>query len=69
MTWPENLNSGKLIAQVRASDADSEDSGTLRYSISRRNNDIALQLLRVNPETGDVILKQTLDREIHDKYV
>ena len=58
---------GYLIAQVRAFDADSENSGLLRYSLSRQNKKLASQLLRVDPVTGDVTLKETLDRELHDK--
>ena len=69
MTWPENMYAGQLIAQLQATDADSENSGLLRYSLSRRNKEIARQLLHVDPVTGDVTLKDTLDREQHDKLV
>lgn len=67
VTLPENLQSGRKIIRVQASDADFRGSGTLRYSVSRRNKNIARNLIEVDSVTGDVTLRQTLDRELHDK--
>ena len=64
----ENLYPGRIIVRVQAHDRDSGSYGRLRYSLSVLNNKPLIRtLLEVDPVTGDVILKETLDRETHNK--
>uniref|UniRef100_H2YUK4 Cadherin domain-containing protein n=1 Tax=Ciona savignyi TaxID=51511 RepID=H2YUK4_CIOSA len=66
VTLLENLPSGHVVSRVQAHDADSGAAGRIRYAISRRNKATAQNLVNINAITGDVVLKQKLDRESHN---
>ena len=64
----ENIIRGYKITTVHAEDADSNLFGEVRYFIpSSGNSQTALDLIDVDPISGDVTLKQSLDREKHNK--
>lgn len=54
------------MTRVKAFDADTGPWGTVTYSLSARNKGLARHLVDVDPKTGDVTLRQKLDREKHD---
>jgi len=62
----ENLPPGHVISHVHATDVDTGLWGSVHYSVSKRNKDAARKLVRIDEVTGDVILRQKLDRERHD---
>ena len=64
----ENAQPGFIITTVHAEDADSGTFGDLRYFLpGTGNNQVALDLVTVDSITGEVTLKQSLDREKHNK--
>ncbi|XP_002129128.2 protocadherin beta-18 [Ciona intestinalis] len=63
----ENLPRGEIITSVQAHDEDSGTFGQIRYFVpASGNSQTARKLIRVDPITGDVMLKQPLDREKHN---
>ncbi|EZA53066.1 Protein dachsous [Ooceraea biroi] len=64
---PENLPSGTLVGSVSATDPDLGKNSLLRYAIVQTNSSFA-----VDPDTGEIITREPLDREtksIHELVV
>ena len=57
----ENAKIGSKIGQIEASDLDSGDFGTIRFSITHEK-------FRIDHETGELFLRGKLDREFLDSY-
>ena len=61
----ENLPAGTLVAQLNATDADRDDFGRITYSILSAS---ALEVFKIDEETGDVSTRRPLDRELRKVY-
>ena len=61
----ENLPAGTLVAQLNATDADRDDFGRIIYSILSAS---ALEVFKIDEETGDVSTRRPLDRELRKVY-
>ena len=60
---------GSLVAQVTATDQDSESHGTLNYRItcvSRNNVQITPQIFTINSTTGDITITQLLEEGLYN---
>ena len=62
---PEDALVGRLLGQVEAFDVDLEGNSTLQYNITESADS---NIIRINPSTGEVYLRSTLDREVKDRY-
>ncbi|CAK8673498.1 unnamed protein product [Clavelina lepadiformis] len=63
----ENMEPGSVITTVHATDADSGVRGEVRYFVPVSGNTRAARnLVTVDPVTGNIMLKEPLDREKHD---
>ncbi|KAM3864775.1 protocadherin-23 [Diretmus argenteus] len=61
---PEHAEIGSCFLQVIATDADSPDFGTLRYSLSDGfDKQDKHPLFQINPETGELCVLQDIDRD------
>lgn len=61
----ENLPTGTLLVQLNATDADRDDFGRITYSILSTT---ALEVFKIEEETGDVFTRRPLDRETRKLY-
>ncbi|XP_076823266.1 protocadherin-18-like [Clavelina lepadiformis] len=61
----ENLEPGTNISRIHATDEDSGENGKVRYFLTPAGT-AASELLTIDEESGQVSLKQKLDREKHD---
>lgn len=61
----ENSPAGALVVQLNASDADRDDFGHVTYAIL---SSAALELFKVDEETGDIVTRRPLDRETRKLY-
>lgn len=61
----ENLPAGTLVIQLNATDADRDDFGRIAYSILSTT---ALEVFKIDEETGDVFTRRPLDRETRKLY-
>ncbi|KAI2811046.1 calcium ion binding, partial [Blomia tropicalis] len=61
----EDASSGTLIGQVDAFDVDLEGNATLHYNITDPNEST---IFRINPSTGQIYIRSTLDRELKERY-
>lgn len=52
------------LFQVKANDIDSNENGQIQYQLL----DDQLYYFGINSHTGHLFLRQTLDRELQDKY-
>ncbi|XP_065908821.1 cadherin-23-like [Dysidea avara] len=59
----ENVEISSIIFTVNATDTDAGVNAEIQYSITTNT-----EMFMINSTTGDVILTQTLDREIDDTY-
>uniref|UniRef100_A0A2K6KA43 Protocadherin 1 n=1 Tax=Rhinopithecus bieti TaxID=61621 RepID=A0A2K6KA43_RHIBE len=66
VAFPENNKPGEVIAEVTASDADSGSNAELVYSLEPEP--AAKGLFTISPETGEIQVKTSLDREQRDSY-
>ncbi|XP_024085354.1 fat-like cadherin-related tumor suppressor homolog [Cimex lectularius] len=62
----EDAMIGEIVAQVSATDLDTEENGDVTYSIERGD---AHQQFSIHPKTGEVSVIQPLDRELVSSYV
>ncbi|XP_053312733.1 protocadherin-16 [Spea bombifrons] len=63
-TLSEGTARGSCFLQVSASDADSGSLGAVSYSLSPRTP----AQFRIHPETGDLCISETLDRDDGDRF-
>ncbi|XP_012412337.1 protocadherin-1 isoform X2 [Trichechus manatus latirostris] len=66
VAFPENNKPGEVVAEVTASDADSGSNAELVYSLEPEP--AARGLFTISPETGEIRVKTSLDREQRDSY-
>ncbi|XP_008012957.1 protocadherin-1 isoform X1 [Chlorocebus sabaeus] len=66
VAFPENNKPGEVIAEVTASDADSGSNAELVYSLEPEP--AAKGLFTISPETGEIQVKTSLDREQRESY-
>lgn len=66
VTFPENNKPGEVVAEVTASDADSGSNAELVYSLEPEP--AAKGLFTISPETGEIRVKTSLDREQRENY-
>ncbi|XP_023371473.1 protocadherin-1 isoform X4 [Otolemur garnettii] len=66
VAFPENNKPGEVVAEVTASDADSGSNAELVYSLEPEP--AAKGLFTISPETGEIRVKTSLDREQRDSY-
>ncbi|XP_074068835.1 protocadherin-1 isoform X4 [Macrotis lagotis] len=66
VAFPENNNPGDLVTEVSASDADSGSNAQLIYSLEPEP--AAKGLFTISPESGEIRVKTSLDREQRDSY-
>ncbi|XP_068182502.1 protocadherin alpha-8-like [Antennarius striatus] len=65
----ENVPVGTTVIQVNATDLDDGLNGEVIYSFSNSMNQNVLNLFNVNPSTGQVTIKSSIDYEEEDQYV
>lgn len=67
MNLRESLAVNDVITTVEAHDADSASFGEIRYFVPKRGNSrVARALVRVDPMSGGVYLRQQLNHAKHD---
>uniref|UniRef100_A0A2I3GQ39 Protocadherin 1 n=1 Tax=Nomascus leucogenys TaxID=61853 RepID=A0A2I3GQ39_NOMLE len=66
VAFPENNKPGEVIAEITASDADSGSNAELVYSLEPEP--AAKGLFTISPETGEIQVKTSLDREQRESY-
>ncbi|XP_011309154.1 protein dachsous [Fopius arisanus] len=59
----ENLPSGTLVGTVTASDPDLGKNSLLRYTVVQHNSSFA-----IDPDTGEIITREPLDRELRSLH-
>ncbi|XP_053734375.1 protocadherin 1 gamma 22 [Synchiropus splendidus] len=59
----ENAAPGKEIVHVKATDADEGLNGEVEYFFADRTSDVILSLFDIDPTTGAVVVKGSLDHE------
>ncbi|XP_042318164.1 protocadherin alpha-C2 [Sceloporus undulatus] len=67
-TLSEEAPPGTLVAAVKAWDPDEGPNGALRYSLGRYASEEVRRLFRVDPDSGEVRLNASLDREEAANY-
>ncbi|XP_017283762.1 protocadherin gamma-C5 isoform X20 [Kryptolebias marmoratus] len=63
ITLPENSQSGFMLTQVEATDADEGDNGEIEYSFADHTPEALLSIFHINSATGEIFLKGQLDYE------
>ncbi|XP_015432115.1 PREDICTED: LOW QUALITY PROTEIN: neural-cadherin-like [Dufourea novaeangliae] len=61
----QDASIGTNILRVSASDEDADNNGAITYSLSSVNNDQGLEYFEIQPESGWIVLKKPLDREMY----
>ncbi|XP_031462937.1 protocadherin-10-like [Phasianus colchicus] len=72
VSLPEDAPSGTLVIQLNATDLDEGPNGEIEYSFSGHAPPSVRELFRVEPRSGQVLLKGPLDYErasLHELYV
>ncbi|NXC38977.1 PCD10 protein, partial [Penelope pileata] len=72
VSLPEDAPAGTLVIQLNATDLDEGPNGEIEYSFSGHAPPSARELFRVEPRSGQVLLKGLLDYErasLHELYV
>ncbi|XP_063045456.1 protocadherin gamma-A11-like [Engraulis encrasicolus] len=64
----ENSPVGTRIIQVNATDLDEGLNGEVVYSIGKNVNNKLRKLFDIDPNTGDIFVKGTIDFEMRDSY-
>ncbi|XP_059201690.1 protocadherin alpha-8-like [Centropristis striata] len=64
----ENAPVGTTVIQVNATDLDEGSNGEVVYSFSSIVNRRLLKLFDINPSTGEICVKDSIDYEEKDKY-
>ncbi|PKK19735.1 protocadherin gamma-B1 [Columba livia] len=64
---PEDVPVGSTLVTVTATDADEGPNGHLKYSL-KKATDMALDIFRLDAETGAITLVRSLDYEKDDSY-
>ncbi|XP_059201787.1 protocadherin alpha-8-like isoform X17 [Centropristis striata] len=65
----ENAPLGTTVIQVNATDLDEGPNGEVVYSFSNSVSRKFFKLFEINPSTGEIIVKASIDYEEKDKYV
>ncbi|KPP72971.1 hypothetical protein Z043_107975, partial [Scleropages formosus] len=68
VTIPENVPLGTVLMQVNASDADEGINGQVEYSFRSKFRNKASELFTLNPTTGEITVKDTIDFEKQKEY-
>nr|XP_043896566.1 protocadherin gamma-C5-like isoform X5 [Solea senegalensis] len=63
ISLPENSQTGFMLANVEATDADEGINGEIEYSFAEHTADTLLSLFKINSETGEIFLVGELDYE------
>ncbi|XP_076378461.1 neural-cadherin isoform X5 [Megalopta genalis] len=61
----QDASIGTNILRVSASDEDADNNGAITYSLSSPNNDQSLEYFEIQSESGWIVLKKPLDREMY----
>ncbi|XP_017787655.1 PREDICTED: neural-cadherin-like [Habropoda laboriosa] len=61
----QDASIGTNILRVSASDEDADNNGAITYSLNSPNNDHELEYFEIQPESGWIVLKKPLDREMY----
>ncbi|XP_071875827.1 neural-cadherin-like isoform X1 [Bombus fervidus] len=61
----QDASIGTNILRVSASDEDADNNGAITYSLSSPNNEQGLEYFEIQPESGWIVLKKPLDREMY----
>ncbi|XP_074503757.1 protocadherin alpha-8-like [Sebastes fasciatus] len=64
----ENTPIGTTIIKVNASDLDEGSNGEIMYSLGKNVNSRILELFRVDPNTGEIIVQDLIDFELEESY-
>ena len=64
----ENAPIGTTVIQVNATDLDEGSNGEVIYSIGDNVNKRLLKLFEIDPNTGEIFVKGTIDFEVRDSY-
>uniref|UniRef100_A0A671U5E4 Cadherin domain-containing protein n=1 Tax=Sparus aurata TaxID=8175 RepID=A0A671U5E4_SPAAU len=64
----ENAPVGTTVTQVNATDLDEGPNGDVVYSFSNSMNQKILNLFDINPLTGEIIVKSSINYEEKDRY-
>ncbi|XP_069388117.1 protocadherin alpha-6-like isoform X22 [Paralichthys olivaceus] len=64
----ENTPVGTTVIQVNATDKDEGSNGEVVYSFTNSINQKLLKLFDINPSTGEILVKGSIDYEEKDKY-
>ncbi|OQV12981.1 Protein dachsous [Hypsibius exemplaris] len=67
VTVAEDSVVGTVLLKVKANDADSGKSGRVTYQLSTTSDEASI--FGVYPQTGEIYLRQELDREQRDSYI
>ncbi|KAM9740537.1 protocadherin alpha-8-like isoform 7-T7 [Menidia menidia] len=68
VTLEENSPLGTIVIQVNATDLDDGRNGEINYSFSKSVNRKLFKLFEINPSTGEIIVKGSIDFEEKDRY-
>ncbi|XP_076394562.1 neural-cadherin isoform X3 [Megachile rotundata] len=61
----QDASIGTNILRVSASDEDADNNGAITYSLSSANDNEGLEYFEIQPESGWIVLKKPLDRDIY----
>uniref|UniRef100_A0AAZ3P3D0 Cadherin domain-containing protein n=1 Tax=Oncorhynchus tshawytscha TaxID=74940 RepID=A0AAZ3P3D0_ONCTS len=64
----ENLPAGTPIITINATDVDSGVYGEIMYSLIGHGEENALDFFQINPVTGEITVKETIDYEEHAAF-
>ncbi|XP_075902414.1 protocadherin alpha-3-like [Nelusetta ayraudi] len=64
----ENTPVGTTVIQVNATDLDEGSNGEVIYSFSSSMSQNILNLFDINPSTGEITVKGSIDFEVKDRY-
>lgn len=65
---PENTSVGSMIVAVHASDRDAGQNGRIKYKFSQRSQNLYGRTFFLEPDSGNVILLQTLNAAERSSY-
>ncbi|XP_069388112.1 protocadherin alpha-5-like isoform X17 [Paralichthys olivaceus] len=64
----ENSPIGTTVIKVNATDLDEGSNGEIIYSLGNNVNNRIRELFRIDPNTGDIIVKELIDFELGESY-
>ncbi|XP_077433219.1 protocadherin gamma-C5-like isoform X5 [Vanacampus margaritifer] len=68
ITVQENSPNGSFVISTKATDIDDGPNGEIEYSLGVHTPPLVLALFHIDPVSGDILLKNNLDREKQSSY-